>query len=250
MMSHRSLYNYIALLFVTVPLVVFGQVMNSATYKMESDSINFTGGNSSSTSYVMEDTLGEIASGNSSSASYAMGAGYQQMNENTYISLSALTDLNLGNIGGLVGGVATGTHSWNVTTNNAEGYTLTVKASTYPALTSDGSSFSDYVPAGPDPDLSFFVSATSSRFGFSPEGVDIIQRFKDNGINCNVGSSDTVRACWDGFSTTTKSVALRNSANLPSGSTTTIRYRAQIGTSYFQDAGDYSAVITVTALTL
>lgn len=249
-MSYRILHSCIVLLFIAVPVYAIGQAMQSATYKMESDSINFAGGNSSSTSYVIEDTLGEIASGNSSSTNYAIGAGYQQMNENTYITLSALTDLNLGNIGGFVGGAASGTHTWLVTTNNAEGYTLTVKASTAPALKSGAASFADYTPVGPDPDLTFTVPATSSRFGFSPEGTDVVQRFKDNGSACNVGALNTVNACWDGFSTTTKSVSLRNSANLPSGSTTTIKYRAQIGASYFQDAGDYSAVITVTALAL
>ncbi|MES2985511.1 MAG: hypothetical protein V4686_00090 [Patescibacteria group bacterium] len=249
-MTHRHFHSFIMILLTFVPIYAIGQVMQSTVYKIESDSINFGGGNSSSTSYSLEDTLGEIASGYSSSSSYVMNAGYQHMNESTYITLSALSDLNLGTIGGFVGGVATGTHSWVVTTNNPEGYTLTAKASTAPALTSGAASFGDYVPAGPDPDLNFTVSATSSKFGFSPEGVDVVQRFKDNGSSCNAGTSNTTDACWDGFSTTTKSVSLRNSSNLPSGSTTTIKYRAEIGASYFQDAGDYSAIITITALAL
>jgi hypothetical protein len=224
--------------------------MQSTTYKIQSDSINFAGGNSSSGSYSIEDTLGEIATGPSSGTIYRVGAGYQQMNEPTYITLTSLSDLQLNNIGGIAGGIATGTHSWLVTTNNPSGYTLTVKASTSPALKSGNVSFADYAPAGPDPDLDFSIAATTSSFGFSPEGGDVIQRFKDNGSACNAGTLNSKDKCWDGFSTTTKTVSTRNSSNLPSGSTTTLKYRVQTGTSKIQEAGDYSALITVTALTL
>lgn len=251
-MSYRTLI-YICIISVigSIPLnFAFSQVMQSTTYKIQSDSINFAGGNSSSGSYTLEDTLGEIATGPSSGTIYRVGAGYQQMNEPTYITLTALNDLQLNNLGGISGGVATGTHSWLVTTNNATGYTLTVKASTSPALKSGIASFADYTPAGPDPDLDFTITPTTSAFGFSPEGIDVIQRFKDNGTLCNAGSLNTTDKCWDGFATTTKTVSIRNSANLPSGSTTTLKYRAQTGASKIQEAGDYSALITVTALTL
>jgi hypothetical protein len=224
--------------------------MQSTTYKIQNDTINFGGGISSSTLYITADSLGEISTGYSSSTTYTDHAGFQQANQNTYITISAVTDVGLGNIGGLTGGASTGSSTWLVTTNNSAGYTLTVSASTSPALKSASAKFLDYAPTGPDPDLNFAVAATSSVFGFTPEGVDVIQRFRDNGSACNAGSGDTVSKCWDGFSTTSKSVATRNSPNHPSGSTTTIRYRAETGSSHIQESGAYAASITVTAIAL
>lgn len=54
------------------------QVMTSASYRMQSDSVNVGGGLSSSATYALEDTAGEIATGRSSSAAFAAHAGYQQ----------------------------------------------------------------------------------------------------------------------------------------------------------------------------
>ena len=251
MIQKNNVYILIFSIVISMPIhYVYSQVMQSTTYKIQSDSINFGGKNSTSATYSLEDTIGEIASGRSAGTAYALGAGYQQLNEPTYITLTAASDLSLGSIGGIVGGSTTGSQSWIVTTNNATGYSLSVKASTAPALKSGTYSFADYTPAGPDPDLAFTIAPTSSGFGFSPEGTDVIQRFKDNGSVCNAGSLNTTDACWDGFATTTKIVSLRNSSNLPSGSTTTLKYKVETGSSHIQEAGDYSAVITVTALTL
>ena len=56
------------------------QVMSSSHYSLESDSLNFGGGYSTSTNYIQESTGGEVATGISSSTNYTMNAGYQQMN--------------------------------------------------------------------------------------------------------------------------------------------------------------------------
>jgi len=59
--------------------VLAQQVMSSGTYKIQSDSVNFAGAQSTSSSYSLEDTLGEISTGNISSNSYAAQIGYQAM---------------------------------------------------------------------------------------------------------------------------------------------------------------------------
>lgn len=248
-------FNFLHIFITTVTLMIPGnyvlsQVMEGTLYKIQNDSINIGGGFSTSTNYYMQDTVGEVGTGYGTSSTYGVHAGYQQNFVETYITLSAEADVGLGSIGGLVGGIATGSSTWTVTTNNAAGYSLTVVASTTPALKSGAASFADYAPGGPDPDFDFTVAASNSAFGFSPEGVDVIQRFKDNGSVCNAGGSNTLDKCWDGLSTTPKSVATRNSSNHPLGSTTTLKYRVESGASHIQDAGAYSAVVTVTAITL
>lgn len=234
---------------------VFAYVMGSTNYRIQQDSLNIGGGDfSSSDSYKLSDTLGEIATGKSSSGSYNLYAGYRQMNE-SYISISVADDVALApSIGGITGGTGNDSASWTIITDNAAGYSLTIKASSSPALVSGAYSFADYTPAGGaggNPDFTWSVVSTDSEFGFTPEGNDIVQKFLDNGVSpCNTGSTDTPDACWYYASTTDQTIAQSASANHPSGAATTVKFRATSGSSHVQVEGIYTATTTVTALTL
>lgn len=232
-----------------LPILIYAQVMSSGSYRIQSDSINFGGGLSSSTNYVVSDTLGEVGTGFSSSTSYALNSGYQFMQQ-VYIAITDSADLSLPNVGGISGGSSSGQSTWTVTTDDPGGYSLLVSALTSPALKSTSTSISDYSPSSAIPDFTFVVGSASSTFGFSPEGIDIISRFKDNGSNCNTGTSDTIDRCWDGFSTTPAIIAQSSGSNHPNGATTTIKYNVGIGGNKIQEAGNYSASITVTAVAL
>lgn len=223
--------------------------MSSPSYKLRSDSINIGGGLSTSSNYTQESTIGEVGSGTSSSASYNLSAGYQAM-QSVYLAITDSADITLPPIGGVSGGNSTGQSSWTITTDDPAGYQLTVQATSTPAMRSASSSVPDYVPAGSDPDFNFTYLSTASVFGFSPEGMDIISRFKDNGSICNSGSSDTADRCWDGFSTTPKVIAQSAAANHPNGTATTIKYEVGIGTNKIQDAGTYQSSVIVTATAL
>ena len=225
--------------------------MTSDNYTIQSDSINFGGGRASSTSYVIEDTLGEIATGMSTSSSYNLYAGYQQMYE-TYISMTSAADVTLTPaIGGVTGGTANGFTTVTVTTDSVAGYELSIKASSSSALSSALDNFSDYTTASAGvPDFTFTIAATSSEFGFSPEGVDIYSKYKDNGSLCNTGSGDTSDRCWESLSTTYELISKSTTANHPNGVQTTIKFRAQSGSSHIQIAGSYTATTTITAIAL
>lgn len=228
-------------------------VASSTNYRIQSDSVNIGGILSTSTSYKVEDTLGEIATGVSTSTNYQLNAGYQQMQE-VYLSISAPEDVSMSpSIGGVTGGTGNGSASWTVITDDPAGYSLTIKASTSPAMMSNtvaGESFANYTPAGADPDFSWSVASADSEFGFSPEGSDIVQKYKDNGSACNAGSGDTSDKCWDSLSTSIKSIAGSSSANHPSGAVTTVKFRAESGSSHIQVNGVYTATTTVTAIAL
>jgi hypothetical protein len=225
---HKAVPLILALL---VPCALFA--MQSSSYQIPSDTINVGGSASASGSYGLGDTLGEQATGDSASATYALRAGFWQM-QDSYISMSS-------------GGAA----YWIVTTDNAAGYSFSVKASTAPALKSSNDSLADYVPATPSvPDFAFSVLAASSTFAFSPEGADITSKYLDNGSACNTGSSDTLNACWDGFTTVNATVSQAAASNQPFGATTTLNFEAGIGATRIQASGAYSATITVTAVTL
>jgi len=225
--------------------------MSSPNYQIESDSINIGGLDvSTSTNYSLKDTIGEVATGNSTSTSYNLYAGYRQMDE-TYLSISGGSPVNLApNIGGVTGGTATGSTAFTIITDSPAGYTLSIKADTDPTLKSGSYSFTDYTPASAGtPDYSWLISTSDSEFGFSSEGTDIPQKFKDDGGDCNTGSGDIADKCWYGLSTSDESVANSNSSNHPSGTETTVKLQAESGSSHLQEAGDYTATITATATT-
>ncbi|NVN97197.1 hypothetical protein HXX01_03125 [Candidatus Nomurabacteria bacterium] len=253
--SHKSIYTVFST-FVIISFLFYpynpslAAVMGSSTYKIQSDSVNVGGQDSASATYNLGDTTGEAGTGESASATYKMKAGYQQMQEDAYLSISSPSDLALTSIGGLSNQVSEGTISWLVTTDNVAGYSLTIASTTTPALKSAFDSFADYTPAGADPDYNYNNLATNSSFGFSAEGTEAISRFKDNGVACNTGTLETVDKCWDGLSTTPKAMAGSATANHPSGSTVTARVRAENGASHLQSAGNYAVTLVVTAVTL
>ena len=233
-----------------VPGSMMFSVMGSVNYKIQSDSINFGGGLSSSTNYKSESTFGELSTGNSSSASYNLSAGYLA-SKSSYIAITSSGNVTLPSISGLIGGIATSSSAWLVTTDDPAGYSLSVQASASPALQASSSAFfSDYAPVGADPDYTFSILSSNSAFGFSPEGTDIIPKYKDNGSLCNAGVLDTSYKCWTGFSTSSAIISQTSTSNQPNGATTTLQYQAQIGSAKIQDGGAYSATITVTALPL
>ncbi len=230
--------------------IVLAQTMTSGTYKIQSDSLNFGGNRSTSTSYAIEDTAGEVATGESQSSLFKIKAGYQQMQE-VILSMTAAADVTMSPaIGGVTGGTANGATSFTVITDNPAGYIVTIKASTSPALQSPLDSFADYGAPASSPDFALVVSPTASAFAFTPEGTDIAASFKDDGLDCNVGSGDTSMACWAGLSTSAQTIVRRASANHTSGTLTTINFIARSGSSHVQTAGTYVATTTLTLLPL
>jgi hypothetical protein len=225
------------------------QVMQSTNYKMESDSINFSGGLSTSTNYTLESTAGEVATGDLGGTTYNLRAGYQQMTT-SYIAISSPDSVVMSpSIPGVSGGVANGSTTVTVTTDSFAGYSLSIRAETSPALTKVGDSIADYLPVG-NPDYTFSTDSTDAHFGYSPSGVNTVARFLDNGIACNTSTGETALACWDGLSTSEETIAQSTSGNAPSGATTTVYFRVGIGSAVVQSEGVYTATTTLTALSL
>ncbi len=250
----QTIFQFTALiatsvLFAVAPLA-FGYVASSSNYRIQSDSVNVGGVFSSSTSYRAEDTVGESGAGTSSSATFSIKAGYQQM-QDVYLALAPSGNIALSpNIPATGGGSADGVASFVVTTDNVAGYSMAVQSALSPALQSGVNSFANYTPAGVNPDFTFTTPASASRFGFSPEGVDIVQRYKDNGATCNAGALDTASSCWDVLATTQTTIALRASSNNPSGTQTDVRFHAVSDAANVQPAGSYVATTTITVLPL
>ncbi len=254
-MFQKKIYISITIITILFVLFVFDNIsfaqMTGTSYKIQSDSINFGGGYSTSTNYLNESTMGEVGTGNLSSSNYKLYAGYQQMN-NVYIAISSVSDVIMSpSIGGIVGGTSNGSTVVTVTTDSPSGYQLTITASSSPALVSGSNSFADYTTEVLNtPDYSFIVLSSDSEFAFSPEGTDISSKYRDDGVSCDTGSGDAVDQCWDALSTSPKTIASRTSGNHPSGTATTLKFKAESGSSHLQPEGEYTATTTVTALPL
>jgi hypothetical protein len=252
----RDLFSPFSLATIATILIVaslhaaYAQVMQSTNYQVQSDSINFGGGLSTSSNYVLESTAGELASGISTSSNYSLKAGYQQMNT-AYIALSASADVTLSpSIPGVSGGTSNGSTTVTVTTDSSAGYSLSIAAATAPAMQKGSDTIADYTPATADPDFTFTTGAADAHFGYTPEGSDVAQRFKDNGSSCNTGGTNTSLACWDGLSTTEEVISSTAGPNHPAGATTTVYFRVGVGGSVVQAPGTYVATTTLTALSL
>ena len=245
----KTFFVFTAIFFINSHFAV-AERYTSTNYIIERDSINFGGELSTSTNYVLEDTAGEVGTGTSSSATYKIKAGYQQM-EVVSIAITSPADVDLSPaINPSTGGTSLGSASWRVTTNNDTGYTLSIEASTNPAMKSGVNSFANYTPSGSVPDYTWSVVSTAYEFGFTPEGTDITSVYKDNGVACSTGSSDTSSACWDSITTTAKTISSLGVANSPTGgSTTTARFTAEAGLASSPPSGSYIATITLTAVT-
>jgi len=233
-----------------VGITTHAQVMQSNSYRIESDSVNFGGGRGTSASYTLEDTAGEVGSGISDSASYRLSAGYQHTLVD-YISLTSATNVTMSpSLGGVTGGSANGSTTVTVTTDSAAGYQLNLKASTSPAMQSGANSIADYTPSGANPDFTFSVAVGTGEFAFSPEGTDIASRYKDNGALCNTGSGDTSLSCWDPLTTSDRTISSRTTGNHPNGINTTIQFRTGLGANSGIVNGTYIATTTLTAFAL
>ena len=157
------------------------------------------------------------------------------------------------NILGMTGGTADGNATWNVKTNNASGFSLSIKSSTNPTLQSAESSFADYtLMSSGTPDFNWNIDPASSEFGFSIEPAviaDTAPLFRDNGSICATGNDRTAGKCWYPFTTSDLNIVNRFSATSSSGEDVLIKLRAQAGPSRFQTQGSYQAVVTLTAVT-
>jgi len=226
--------------------------MSSPNYVIQSDAVDIGGASGASSGFRSEDTIGELASGDSASTAYRLRAGYQSMQE-VYLALSAPSDVTMSpTIPGVSGGIGNGSVFWTVTTDNLAGYSFYVRAGATPALVSSGNPsafFDDYTPTA-SPDYAWQVDSTKAEFGFTPEGADIVQKFRDNGVSCNAGTFDTPDACWYNFIASDPGELIARSAvsNHPTGVATTVKVEAQSNTSHLQEEGTYQATITVTAL--
>lgn len=164
-----------------------------------------------------------------------------------------------GTLDGLTGGTSWGTTTSKVRTNNANGYSMTIKfASTSPMSRNGGGGYIasyKYSTGTASYPTGFDTSPANAQFGFSVNAsntTEVSNVFKSSGALCGSGTF-TTNSCWRGASTTDATAAtqlINTSAPTPaSGSTTTVQFRITIpnNPSPAIPDGTYTATATLTA---
>ncbi len=172
------------------------------------------------------------------------------------ISITSPADVTMSNLGTAVN-TSTGSAVWNVKTNDPDGYTLSVKASTAPALVSGSNSFLDYTETTPGTPETWSPDAGTIQFGFSGIGLDVKNVNTDQyGVGAqttcdNGAASSTVNSTikFLGFETSPQTLATRSATTTTSGADSRICFAAAQN-GVFAPSGVYQATITGTALVI
>ncbi|MFA6171760.1 MAG: hypothetical protein WCW77_03815 [Patescibacteria group bacterium] len=146
-----------------------------------------------------------------------------------------------------------GSGTFNVNTSDANGYTLSFKASTTPAMRNGVDSFADYGEGVEGTPESWSVGAAAYEFGFTAYGDDVNTGTWGAAGACGTAGADTLSSTmkWMGFNGTTPvaGVATKSTPTAPTGSNTEICVAAEQGDSVSAPSGTYNATIVGTAST-
>jgi hypothetical protein len=170
------------------------------------------------------------------------------LNVTAGISITTPADSSMSTALGVSQHSAIGTTTWNVKTNSAAGYALTVQASTNPAM-QDGSNFvRDYQTGAPN---LWVASSSSAMFGYSAFGTDVPTGTWGSGSLCYGGTihSSSTSLKYKGFTTSPVQIGTRAATTTPAGVDSTVCYNVEQN-GFYIPSGTYTATITATATTL
>jgi len=216
--------------FFLVARISFAQ-MSSDSYKINADSLNAGGLESSSASYKLNDTIGEIAAGTGASGTYKMKAGFWEM-VNTYLTLTV--DDNSKNLGSLLpGSPVTGQSTVTVTTDSWDGYVLNVEKD-HPMLHTDTvTEIADHNGTIAVPLL--WESPNHLGFGFT--------LISGTGLDAKWGTNPNYK--YAAFPDTAQTAHTKSDYK-STADETVVGYKADVLSS--QKSGAYSCTITYTAV--
>lgn len=185
--------------------------------------------------------IGYTSSGGGGGTGYATGTTSASLSWNVTLDVTAeialtcdTSDLFLGTINGMGGGVAENSRTCNVETNNSGGWELQIAATDAVAMHSPSNTFPNYSEATPGIPEPWSVASTSAAFGYSVAGTKIKAGF---------GATNYL-----GLTTSNFTVAEDTAGTNSSGVDTTFNFKAEVGSLKNQPSGDYVAHITATAI--
>lgn len=199
------------------------------------------GGSSTSTSasYSLHDTIGEAAilSSTSTSDTYGVKAGFQELYEDQYVTLTVAsgssTSVDLGTLSSSSPG--SGSHTLEVVTNATNGLTVTVTGST---LTS-----------GSDTITAIGATGTASSVGSEQFGINLVDNATPN-VGADASGTSPIASATSPYDTADEFAfvsgdTVASSAGGINTTTFTVSYLANISAS--TQAGTYTTTLTYAA---
>lgn len=173
------------------------------------------------------------------------------LNVSTGITIDTPADSTMSTALSVTQNTAVATTTWNVKTNNALGYTLTLLASTNPAMRQSATAtITDFNVGVP---MVWAATSSNAYFGYSAIGTDTSTATWGTGSVCSTGAnahaiSTTLK--YRGLSTYAgTNIATRSGTTTPSGINTTVCYAVEQN-GFYVPSGAYTATVTATALAL
>jgi len=172
------------------------------------------------------------------------------LNVDTGISISAPGNSNMSTHISVAQNSAVGTTTWTVTTNDVNGYTLGLNATSTPAMQQNSTTtIADYQTGAPNT----WSVTNGAAFGYSAFGSDVATSTWGNATSsCSGGTNGNATSTvlkYKGFTTSPSTVASRSATTTFAGSSTTVCYAAEQN-NFFIPSGTYQATIVATATAL
>jgi hypothetical protein len=167
------------------------------------------------------------------------------------IAITSPADVTMSPNLGVSANSSIGLATWNVKTNDPDGYTLTImNTGSAPAMknsTPADGDFADYTEATPGTPETWAVDSGTYQFGYSVRGTDVNTTTYGTGSDC--GSSGTPSATLKyRHASTTAILAASSSATTTTSGTDTEACFAAGQNGVYAGAGTYAADIRATAL--
>lgn len=227
---------------------VLGFSMSGAEYRVQFDAINVGGGVATSNLYGSSYSLGDVAPGTSEGATFGVRSGYQYVLE-SFIALNEIPDIIMNSaIGGVSGGIANGSTTIVVTTDNTAGYQLTLSTEGSGGLTAASGTILAYEPASSLPDFDFLTDATDAHVGYTITGDNIAADFLSDGATCGAGAQE-VGQCWRGLAGSDAVIAT-GPGSFSGDAEIELTVRVGVGDGTLLAPGTYRGTSTITAIAL
>ncbi len=215
--------------------------MESQSYKIQFGNFNMSSGKRTGDSYLLSDTMGGLAVGpygQYGSTSYFIGSGFQYIYQIDYFvfNISKL-NIELGEL--FAGSFKTDSHTLNITTNGASGYSVYAfenhplkvvsGTETIPDTTCDASDCDETVAAT-------WTNPSQAGFGFNVSGDDAASDFLNSNYFRQFANNEASESMQE----------IMGSTNVALDRTATVTYKASMPGS--QAAGNYQTSIVFVAV--
>jgi len=171
------------------------------------------------------------------------------LNVDTGITISAPPNSNMSAHVGVGQNSAVGTTTWTVITNDVNGYTLALNATSTPAMKNSSSTIADYQTGAPNT----WSVINAAAFGYSAYGTDVsTSTWGTATSSCSGGTNGNATSTilkYKGFTTSPFTIAQRVATTTFAGTVTTVCYAVEQN-NFFIPSGTYQATIVATATSL